>query len=43
VANPYGVLLVPLESPQQVGVHLGGFVLYRRIVQELLNLTSFCH
>jgi hypothetical protein len=31
-----------LESPPQVGVHLGGFVLYRHIVQELLNFTSFC-
>jgi hypothetical protein len=35
------MLLKPLESPQWVGVHSGGLVMFRLTVQELLNDEHF--
>jgi len=35
-------LFVWLGSPPQVGVHQGDFILFRPMVQELLNIKLFC-
>jgi hypothetical protein len=36
------MLLLPLGSPWWVGVHWGGLVVFRAMVQELLNTEQFC-
>jgi hypothetical protein len=35
--------LVPLESPQRVGLHCVGFILFELTGEELLNIEQFFH
>jgi hypothetical protein len=36
-------LLVPLESPQWLGVHQVGFIMFQPAVEKLLNIEHFFH
>jgi hypothetical protein len=40
---PLIVLLVPLESSQEVEVHGGCFITFRPMVPPLSNVKQFCH
>jgi hypothetical protein len=40
--HPHCALEVPLESPQQVQVHQGGFVMFRPTVPQLLSIEHIC-
>ncbi len=44
---PHVVHMVVLESASRVvvvvGVHEGGFIMFKSIVQELLNIQQFSH
>jgi hypothetical protein len=37
------MLLMLLEISQRIAVHQGDFVMFRPLVQELLNIKQFCH
>jgi hypothetical protein len=37
----YNIFLVLLESPWWIGVHQDGFVLFKPLVQKLLNIEQF--
>lgn len=43
ITVPAATLLVLLESPSWVWVHQAGFMVFRHIVQELLNIEPFFH
>jgi hypothetical protein len=43
ITVPAATLLVLLESPSWVWVHQAGFLVFRHLVQELLNIEPFFH
>jgi hypothetical protein len=40
---PFILPLVPLEILQWIEVPQGGFIIFKAMVQELLNIEQFCH